>query len=87
MSKRSLSVRKKNEKRKKYGFFPVRLPVRLPLVEGLTVLKVSVPLIISSFEVSIPLSSFLESTVSSTTALVRRLDAARILPKGKEHMA
>ncbi len=54
MGKLRLNVHRKNEKRKKYGFFPVRIPLN----DAISVLKVSLPLDLLSFEVSVPLSAF-----------------------------
>lgn len=77
MSKRALSFPRKNQKRKKYGFFPVRLPLSL-----VSVYKVSVSLELLSLEVSLPLTAYLELPVISVAALERRLELANILPQG-----
>ncbi len=78
MGKLRLSVHRKNEKRKKYGFFPVRIPLN----DEISVLKVSVPLDLLSFEVSLPLSAFSESPTRTLSSLQSRIAAARILPDG-----
>ena len=78
MGKLRLSVHRKNEKRKKYGFFPVRIPLN-----AVSVLKVSVPLEVLSFEVSLPLSAFSASPASSLSTLQSRIKAAGILLEGE----
>lgn len=78
MGKLRLSVHRKNEMRKKYGFYPVRIPLN----KGISVLKVSVPLDILSFEVSLPLSAYLESPARCLPTLQSRIAAAQILPQG-----
>lgn len=70
-------MRRKNEKRKKYGF----LSVKIPLSE-ISVLKVSVPLDDFHFKVSLPITAYSEAPVTSAAELLRRVDNASILPKG-----
>ena len=77
MGKLRLSVHRKNEMRKKYGFYPVRIPLK-----AISVLTVSVPLNVLSFEVSLPLSAYLESPARSLPTLQSRISAAKILPQG-----
>ena len=77
MGKLRLSVHRKNEMRKKYGFYPVRIPLK-----AISVLTVSVPLNVLSFEVSLPLSAYLESPSRSLPTLQSRIAAAKILPQG-----
>ena len=74
MGKLRLSVHRKNE----YGFYPVRIPLN----KGISVLKVSVPLDILSFEVSLPLSAYLDSPARCLPTLQSRIAAAKILPQG-----
>lgn len=73
-----LSVHRKNEKRKKYGFFPVRIPL-----ESVSMLTVSIPLHQLSLRVSLPLRIFEDSTPTSLTALYSRLAASNVLPQGR----
>ena len=77
MGKLRLSVHRKNEMRKKYGFYPVRIPLK-----AISVLTVSVPLNVLSFEVSLPLSAYLESPSTSLPTLQSRIAAAKIFPQG-----
>lgn len=73
-----LSAYRKNEKRKKYGFFPVRISRN----EALSILTVSVSLDLLSLKVSLPLETFEELPSSSLTMLHSRLTASKILPQG-----
>ena len=77
MGKLRLSVHRKNEMRKKYGFYPVRIPLK-----AISVLTVSVPLNVLSFEVSLPLSAYIESPARSLPILQCRIASAKILPQG-----
>lgn len=78
MSKLRLGVHRKNERRKKYGYYCVRIPL-----ESVSVLKVTVPLELLSLKVSLPLPAFYESPASSLSLLHNRINVAGILPQGK----
>ena len=78
MGKQRLSVHRKNELRKKYGFFRVRIP----LLESISVLKVTIPLELLSFKISLPLTAFSGSQASSLTILQSRLNLSGIIPQG-----
>ena len=78
MGKLRLSVHRKNERRRKYGFYPVRIP----LSNALSVLTVSLPLDKLSYTLSLPLSAFTASPVESVTTLKTRITSAGILPQG-----
>lgn len=73
-----LSIHRKNEKRKKYGFFPVRIP----LSEALSILTVSVSLDQLPLKVSLPLKTYEDLPSSSLATLHSRLAVSKILPQG-----
>ena len=79
MGKLRLSVHRKNERRKKYGYYPVRIP----LSSALSVMTVSVPLDKLSYCISLPLTAFTAVPVESISALQTRITSAGILPQGK----
>ncbi len=79
MGKLRLSTHRKNEKRHKYGF----LPVRIPLNDAISVLKVSIPLDVLSFGISMPTKPISESPAMSLSTLQSRVAALGILPKGQ----
>ena len=70
-------MHRKNEKRKKYGFYPIRIPR-----SDISVLTVSIPLEKLSFIISLPRSLLTESPLDSIEKLHSRVTSAKILPKG-----
>ena len=79
MGKLRLSTHRKNEKRHKYGFFPVRIPLN----DAISVLKVSIPLDLLSFGVPTPATAISESPAVSLSTLQTRISVLGILPKGQ----
>ena len=73
---------KKNAERKKYSLKPSTLPVSIPLSDAVSVFKVSLPIDLLSFNVSIPLEAFLDSPANSLGTLKSRLVAAKAIPPG-----
>ena len=69
-----LSVSRKNEERKKWGFYVVRIPLR-----AVSVFPVSIPL---SFPISLPLKVFKEASAPSISALRDRILLTSFLPQG-----
>lgn len=58
------------------------LPVSIPLSDSISVLKVSVPLDLISYKVSIPLSAITETPVKSLATLRSRVKLTEALPPG-----
>lgn len=73
---------KKNAERKKYNQEPSSLPVSIPLNNAISVFKVSSPIELLSFKVSIPRELFLDSPANSVDTLKSRLVAAEAIPDG-----
>lgn len=78
MGKVRLSVHRKNERRLKLGFYPVRIPLN----DTISVMTVSLPLRNLSFALHLPLSAFTEAPTESVEALQTRIASANILPQG-----
>ncbi len=78
MGKLRLSVQRKNERRQKYGFYPVRIC----LSDDISVLTVSLPLDKLSYSLSLPLSAYTSPPLQSISALQARYTSAGILPQG-----
>lgn len=74
----SLSVHRKNEERKRWGFYPIRIPLN-----KVSVLNVSIPLDLLSFQVSLPISVVKDSTASSLAMLRARFASVGSLPAGE----
>jgi hypothetical protein len=73
----------KNAERKKQQCSQVMsLPVSIPLSDSISVLKVSVPLDLISYKVSIPLSAITETPVKSLATLRSRVKLTEALPPG-----
>ena len=73
---------KKNEERKKYIQRHSTLPVSIPLSDTVSVFKVSLPIDLLSFNVSLPLKAFLDLPANSLDILNTRLVAAKAIPPG-----
>ena len=73
-----LGVYRKNEERKKYAC--KALPVSIELTKEVMVFRVSIPLALLKFVVSIPLSVFLSTPVVSPHALRTRLQTRALPP-------
>ena len=58
----------------------------IPLNDAISVFKVSVPLDLLSYKVSIPLSAVIESPVKSLATLQSRIKLAKALPAGTVHV-
>ena len=72
---------KKNSERKKYN--KRNKPPTLPVSNDAdSVLKISLPIELLSFSVSIPLEAFLDSPANSLTTLKSRLVAAKVISQG-----
>ena len=78
MGKLRLSAQRKNERRKKYGFFPVHIPLR----NDISFLTVRVPLDGLSYKTSLPLATFHNAPASTLAALQGRIKAAGVIPEG-----
>ena len=61
---------------------PSTLPVSIPLSDAVSVFKVSLPIDLLLFNVSIPLEAFLDSPANSLDTLKSRLVAAKAIPPG-----
>lgn len=70
---------KKNYERRKY--FPKKLLVSVPR-RAVCILKVSLPLNLVSFRVSLPLSAYSDSPVASVDVLYDRMVHLKALPQG-----
>ena len=82
MGKLRLSVHRKNEQRKKYGgLYRVRIHVYRDIV---SVMPVSISLAVLTYKVSLPLSAFSASPVSSLSTLRKRTLEMKLLPQGRE---
>ena len=82
MGKLRLSVHRKNEVRKKYGcFYRVRIPRNI-----ISIMTVSIPLQLLPLTVSLPLSTFSSSPVSSLPILRKRTIETKLLPQGTVYM-
>ena len=73
-----LSVRK-NEERKRWGFFVVRIPLSV-----VSVYQVSIPRDFLSFRVTVPIEIFKATTAGSLNCLQRRVSSFGSLPAGNE---
>ena len=73
---------KKNAERRKYSQRPSTLPVSIPLSDEISVYKVSLPINLLSFNVSLPLKAFLDLPANSLDSLQARLVAAKAIPQG-----
>ena len=73
---------KKNGERKKYIQRHSTLPVSIPLSDAVSVFKVSLPIDLLSFNVSLPLKAFLDLPANSLDILNMRLVAAKAIPPG-----
>ena len=71
---------RKNYEKKKY--FPKKLLVSIPR-RTVCVLKVSLPINLVSFRVSLPLSAYSDSPVKSVDILHNRMIHLRTVPQGK----
>ena len=71
---------KKHYEKKKY--FPKTLPVSIPR-RTVCILKVSLPINLVSFRVSLPLSAYSDSPVKSVDILHNRMIHLRTVPQGK----
>ena len=60
---------------------PKNLPVSVSL-QHVSVLKVSLPIELGNFQVSIPLTSFLDVSVPTVTVLHTRLQSLKKIPEG-----
>ena len=78
MGKLRLSVHRKNERRRRYGFYRVRIP----LSDAISVLTVSLPLDKLCYSLSLPLSAYTSSPLESVSTLQARITSAGILPQG-----
>ena len=76
MGKLRLSVQRKNERRKKYGFLPVHIPLR----KDISFLTVKISLDGLSYTASLPLTTFHSAPASSY--LQGRIKAAGVIPEG-----
>ena len=78
MGKLRLSVHRKNEQRKKYGgLYRLRVPRDI-----VSIMPVSIPLDILPCRVSLPLSLFSATPVSSLSTLWKRTLEMKLLPQG-----
>ena len=78
MGKLRLSVHRKNEVRKKYGcLYRIRIPRQV-----VSVMNVSIPLDLIPLKVSLPLSFFSATMVSSLSTLRMRTLDLKFLPQG-----
>ena len=78
---------RKNQERKKFSQLQVTsLPVSIPLNEAISVFKVSVPLDLLAYKVSLPLSAVTESPVRSLATLHSRTKLTKALPAGMPQM-
>ena len=68
MGKLKLSVQRKNERRRKYGIYPVRI-----LRDNVDIMRVSIPLQALSYILSLPISAYHESLAGSLQALQERI--------------
>ena len=73
---------KKNAERKNYSQRPSALPVSIPLSDEISVHKVSLPINLLSFNVSLPLKASLDLPANSLETLQARLVAAKAIPQG-----
>ena len=76
---------RKNQERKKFSEV-TSLPVSIPLNEAISVFKVSVPLDLLSYKVSLPLSAVTQSPVRSLATLHSRTKLTKALPAGMPQM-
>lgn len=77
MGKLKLSVQRKNYRRKKCDYLPVRISLR----SDIDFLKVTIPLDQLSYKVSLPLSAYVESPASSLLTLQNRIKEAKLFPQ------
>ena len=73
-----LSVRK-NEERKRWGFYLVRIPLSV-----VSVYQVSIPRDFFSFRITIPMEIFKAAAAGSLNCLQTRVSSCGSLPAGKE---
>ena len=66
---------KKNAERKKFSLKHSTLPVSIPLSDAISVFKISLPIDLLSFNISLPVEAFLASPASSLDTLKARLAA------------
>ena len=77
MGKLKLSVQRKNERRRKYGIYPVRI-----LRDNVDIMRVSIPLQALSYILSLPISAYHESLAGSLQALQERIVTSNLLSQG-----
>ena len=73
---------KKNAERKKFSLKHSTLPVSIPLSDAISVFKISLPIDLLSFNISLPVEAFLASPASSLDTLKARLAATEAIPPG-----
>ena len=74
-----LSVSRKNEERKRWGFYLVRIPLSV-----VSVYQVSIPRDFFSFRITIPIEIFKAAAAGSLDCLRTRVSSCGSLPLGKE---
>ena len=75
MPKLRLAVHRKNEKRRKYGFYPIKIPLS-------AVLTIRIPLKKLLCAVSIPATVFTSALAASVAVLRERIVKVGVLPPG-----
>ncbi len=73
---------KKNAERKRSSQKSFPLPVSIPLSDAVSVLRVSLPIELLSFGVSIPIEAFLDSLMKTPRTLRSRVTAVNAVPPG-----
>ena len=77
MGRLRLSTHRKNEKRHKYGFYPIRIPR-----DTVSVLPISLPLDKQFITLSLPVTTYASLPANTPASLQARISSLGTLPQG-----